>query len=827
MSFELLNPWMLAGFAGVALPLIAHLLSKKKYDLVHWGAMQFLELGQETRRRVWLEDLWLLLLRMALIGWLAIALARPWVSAAFLGDIGPQPNRDVVLILDSSYSMAWEATSVTPQLAAARWAEKFLDSLRAGDTVAVIEAREQVRPLIEPGVRDLGRVRDLLKNLPPPTSSANMPEALAHAVKLLSRGQHPRREIIVLTDGQAHGWFAEDTGLWLRVDDLVQQSSIAPHIWVVNALQAGADQTEPIAERLNFHVERLQPTRELTVIGFPIRFQSKVRYSGGSAPATRQVHFEVDGQRLADRSVTVSLSPDGEANVEFSHRFDSLGSHLVRVALDADDLPTDNSSEAVIVVADAVPVLIVDGDPQTQPTQSETFFLRAALSAGGNETPWIKPTIVSWNDWKPSFSEPAKREPGQEAGKQNVNGKPGAVEAPRRNELDEFTVVLLANVPQLTESQLAALTDFANRGGGVGIALGGRVLKERYAASLFKDETGLLPVTLSEIEFEPADRREDGVMIANASLDAPWLQRFRAERGAAFTTSRFNRWWKVVVAGKDRAPENAVPVPVEPVKNVIGESNIAREPPVVLARLQTGAPYIVAGQFGRGQVMLLTAPLDAEWCSLPAKPDYVPFVHELLFQLASQRSNRNVAVGESLLAAAPNKIDPIDLVFEGPDGEPHNPQFNEDETPKRLTLSDTTLPGVYVLRRKEPDDITRLTRDASGKTLPKRAAQGITIKPPAAGELRELFVVNADRSESNLLPLTEEQITTLSGEERLRFVQAQRDIQAAASKELPRHELWQWLLLAFLGMLIFEVLMTRRLVRGGHGSADVDGANDD
>ena len=96
MSFELLNPWMLAGLAGVALPVIAHLLSKKKYDIVSWGAMQFLKLGQETRRRVWLEDLWLLLLRMALIAWLAIALARPWVSAKWLGDIGPQPNRDIV-----------------------------------------------------------------------------------------------------------------------------------------------------------------------------------------------------------------------------------------------------------------------------------------------------------------------------------------------------------------------------------------------------------------------------------------------------------------------------------------------------------------------------------------------------------------------------------------------------------------------------------------------------------------------------------------------------------------------------------------------------------
>ncbi len=410
MSFELLNPWMLAGLAGVALPLIAHLLSKKKYDIVSWGAMQFLKLGQETRRRVWLEDLWLLLLRMALVAWLAIALARPWISAKWLGDIGPQPNRDVVIILDGSYSTAWEATSVTPQELSVRWLDKFLSQLRPGDTVTLLEAREQVRTLIDPPTRDVNRVRDALKQLSPPTGTANFPEALAHAVKLLSRTNHLRREVILLTDGQAQGWFSEDSNLWLRLDDLKKQSSVTPHLWVVDVLAAGASDDQelpPSAERLNFHVERLQPSRELSVPGFPVRVQSRVRFSGGSTSVTRQVHFEVDGQRLAERTVSVTLAPGGEANVEFEHRFESTGSHLVRVALDADDLPTDNTSEAVIVVTEALPVLLVDGDPRPDPVQSETFFVRAALSASGNDTPWVKPTVVKWSEWTPQFQ--AKR----------------------------------------------------------------------------------------------------------------------------------------------------------------------------------------------------------------------------------------------------------------------------------------------------------------------------------------------------------------------------------------------------------------------------------
>ena len=790
MSFELLNPWMLAGLAGVALPVIAHLLSKKKYDIVSWGAMQFLKLGQETRRRVWLEDLWLLLLRMALVAWLAIALARPWVSAKWLGDIGPQPNRDVVIILDGSYSTAWEATSVTPQELSVRWVDKFLSQLRPGDTVTLLEAREQVRSLIDPPTRDVNRVREVLKRLPPPTGTANFPEALAHAVKLLSRTNHLRREVILLTDGQSQGWFPEDSNLWLRLDDLKKQSSVTPHLWVVNVLAAGAgdDQELPSpAERLNFHVERLQPSRELSVPSFPVRFQSRVRFSGGSTSVTRQVHFEVDGQRLAERTVSVTLAPGGEANVEFEHRFEAIGSHLVRVALDADDLPTDNTSEAVIVVTEALPVLLVDGDPRPDPVQSETFFLRTALAASGNDTPWVKPTVVKWSDW-------------------NVpQGK---------NDLDQYATVVLANVSQLTDVQFAALADYAKRGGGVGFALGNRVETDYYNNQLFAEETGLLGVSLVEIESEPAEHREQGVFIANATLESPWLQRFRAERGAAFTTARFSRWWMVKIAedkkpkGEERSPED------EPEKN-------QRQPAVVLARLQTGAPYLIGGQFGRGNVMLLTSPLDADWSTLLAKPDFVAFVHEWLFQLASRRGERNVAVGQPLVGSLPATEKPLEaggptgFVFEGPDGEPRDARLSGEGASALLVLNDTSLPGVYALRRKEPADEQRLTDKATAPEKNKPAK-------PIAATGRELFIVNADRAESNLAPLTDEQIALITADERLQFIREGREIQVAASNELPRHELWQLLFLAFLALLVGEVLMTRKLVRGGHAAADAE-----
>lgn len=834
MSFDLLNPWMLTGLAGVALPVIAHLLSKKKYDIVAWGAMQFLKLRQETRRRVWLEDLWLLLLRMALVAWLAIALARPWVSAKWLGDIGPQPNRDVVLILDGSYSMAWEATSVTPQEAAIRWIDQFLSRLRPGDTVTLLEAREQVRTLIDPPTRDVNRVRDVLKQLALPTGTANFPEALAHAIKLLSRANHLRREVVLLTDGQSQGWFSDDSNLWLRLDDLKKQSSVTPHLWVVNVLNAGepdGEESMPPAERLNFHVERLQPSRELSVPGFPIRLQTRVRFSGGSTSVTRQVHFEVDGQRLAERTQSVTLAPGGEANVEFEHRFEGTGSHLVRVTLDSDDLPTDNVSEAVIVVTEAVPVLLVDGDPRPDPVQSETFFLNAALVATGNETPWLKPAIVKAAEWTPQSRPLAPREelPNQPPAanpllKPNQPAMPDArsallsrSERATLNDLDKYAAVVLTNVSKLTDAQFSALSDYARRGGGVGFALGNQIDRDSYNHQVFAGETGLLGVLLKDIESETPEQREQGVFIANATLESPWLQRFRAERGAAFTTARFSRWWKAEIAeGKRQKAESGQDADEESAKE-----EVERQPAIALARLQTGAPYLIGGQFGRGNVLLLTSPLDADWNTLPAKPDFVAFVHEFLFQLASRRGERNVAVGQPLVSPLTNFDQPAEVgmaatfVFESPDGEPREAKVRDAGASLLLALDDTSLPGVYVLRHKEPADEQRLMGKAEIGRKPAGPEKDRLAKPLAA-QGRELFVVNADRAESNLTPLTDEQIASITADERLQFIREGREIQAAASSELPRHEIWQLLFLAFLALLVGEVLLTRRLVRGGH-----------
>ncbi len=56
MSF--LNPWMLLGGLGIALPILAHLLNKHQFEQTDWAAMQFLSRAINVRsRQIRLRDI--------------------------------------------------------------------------------------------------------------------------------------------------------------------------------------------------------------------------------------------------------------------------------------------------------------------------------------------------------------------------------------------------------------------------------------------------------------------------------------------------------------------------------------------------------------------------------------------------------------------------------------------------------------------------------------------------------------------------------------------------------------------------------------------------
>jgi hypothetical protein len=734
MSLGFLQIAMLGGLAAMALPVLAHLISRRRFDIVQWGAMQFLQLGRKTRRRIRLEELLLMLLRMGILGAIAFAMARPWASGGAIGKLTGRVSRDVVLVIDGSYSMGWKGPVETPHAKAIQWAHQCLDTLRPGDTVSILDVRDQVRPVIETPSGDFDYARNQLDDLPDPAGSSNLASGLRQAVQILSRSNNVSREVILLTDQQRVPWKLEDAYQWTRIDDTTKQMTVPPRLWVV-------DLVGEVQDRVNVAVGRLELSRELTVPQFPIRVRATLSQTNSE---TKRVtaHFEVDGQRIAAQSQAIDLPANGETTVEFEHRFPETGSHLVAVVIDEDRLPGDDRSEAVVDVADGIPVLVVDGDPNADPTLSDGFFVTSAFT-GDRRAPWVRAESIPITDFT----------------SQSLSGK---------------AVAWLLNVPTLNQTQGEGIAKFVRDGGTVVFAAGPKSVAGWFP-SLPEALTGpLMPAKLIEIQSE-TDLKLGSMRLGSDSLKAPWLERFQKDQGVDLTASRFAKWWKLepVAAPADDPAK-------KPAAN--GDASEASQGGSVLAKFENGLPWMVSRRVGKGNVVQLATPLDSDWSTLPSKNDFVPLLHELVFALSTQRTTRNVDIGSPLvLDDAPLG----ELIVKDPDGKESRIPTKVEGDRRLAQFTRTGLPGVYEMR------------SAAG-----------------AGPI-ERFVVNFDRKESQLTPLSPPEVEGLT-KKGLKVTEDPEAVARDATDNQSRSEFWWWLLLVVFGMLVFEVVMTRRLVQGGH-----------
>ena len=79
--FTLLSPLLIWGTLLGVIPIIIHLLNRRRFRRVQWAPMRYLKLTiQRNRRRIQIEQLLLLLVRIALPVLLFVFLARPLLN---------------------------------------------------------------------------------------------------------------------------------------------------------------------------------------------------------------------------------------------------------------------------------------------------------------------------------------------------------------------------------------------------------------------------------------------------------------------------------------------------------------------------------------------------------------------------------------------------------------------------------------------------------------------------------------------------------------------------------------------------------------------------
>ena len=106
MSF--LTPLFLLGLAGLAVPVIIHLIQRERKNVVQFPSLMFLQrIPYQSVQRRRIRNWPLLLLRLAALALIVAAFGRPFLRRQALAAAAGSGAREVVVLIDKSYSMGY------------------------------------------------------------------------------------------------------------------------------------------------------------------------------------------------------------------------------------------------------------------------------------------------------------------------------------------------------------------------------------------------------------------------------------------------------------------------------------------------------------------------------------------------------------------------------------------------------------------------------------------------------------------------------------------------------------------------------------------------
>ncbi len=479
MPFYFLQPVFLYGLMAASIPLLIHLLNRRRMKRIRFPAVRFVLLSQRRITRSYRLRHWLILaLRTMAIALLVFLLARP-IFQSGVGLFASGGANSSAVVLDNSLSMKWSQDRQGFEKAKEA-ARLLISSMGEGDQVALVPTNA-ANPSAMERIRFRDRRESLLRELDGiqlAAGTADFSSALGRAYELL---QLPaaQKSIWLITDLALTGWDRFNLSSLGQIDPLIPLKII---------------RTRKEAEPLNATIREVKLLNQGLAVGLPLRLEAEIINFSDREIEDLAVELKLDDKSREQRLVT--LAPKEELRVNFQFKLAQTGGHRGAVSLKKVGVTGNSTINFVLEPQEKVKVLIVDGDPKTSLVQSETFFLNRSLNPTGElDSSLFLPTVI-------------------------------IPERLKSVSLKSYQVLILCNLPAIPEENLPRLTEYLRGGGGLLIFLGDRVRKDAYNRKLYQSNTPILP---AQLEAQRVLTPAKGETLAKVDTNHPILERFSDE----------------------------------------------------------------------------------------------------------------------------------------------------------------------------------------------------------------------------------------------------------------------------------------------------------
>jgi len=356
-ALEFANPGLLAGMAAATIPIILHLLNRRKYRETRWAAMQFLLAAiRKNQRRIRVEQWLLLALRTLLILLVVGAMAKPFLES--FGNVITGRRTHRVIVLDGSLSMGYSSAGTTRFDQAKLLAAQLVKDSRQGDTISVILMGQPPRVVIGDPLPNLAEVQKEISDLSMTHGATDLPATFEAIDRVLDVSTIAQKEILILTDLQQASWpQLASTGKEGLDRILAKIEARKPRSIVIDL--AGTTRSE------NRAITDIRIDSPVATVGMMAPIRAVLRNFGPSPAQGIAARLTVDGRLGPEQSVDLPVGED--VPIVFNHQFTTPGDHVVEIAIDNDQLSLDDRRRLVVPVRESVNVLLVDGDFKSEP----------------------------------------------------------------------------------------------------------------------------------------------------------------------------------------------------------------------------------------------------------------------------------------------------------------------------------------------------------------------------------------------------------------------------------------------------------------------------
>lgn len=389
MSFPFLTSsafffWLLA----VAIPVIIHLLNRRRHRTVKWAAMSFLlRATRESRGKKKLKHIIILTCRALAIAALVFALARPLLSGLLGWGSGKLDT--VILVLDRSASMEqrYNESGISKRESVIQRVQQSLGELGNPKLVLIDSASGRPQPIDSPSVLNE------ISFTQPTDTKADIPDLINTAVTYILEGNTGRTEVWVASDMQKADWDTS-AGSWGAVragfSNLPQKSTL-------RILSLNNEDSSNTAVRI--HSARRQD--DDLVIDFEI-----IR-PDDTLKAQLPVTFSLNGVQSSE---TYEISSQSLRAIKRLKLDKASGSGYGFISIPADDNPRDNAAffaygesapTVTAIVADSTEardyLSIASAPPGYAKQESKTYTSRQVA-----DIPWQTISLLLWQAALPS-----------------------------------------------------------------------------------------------------------------------------------------------------------------------------------------------------------------------------------------------------------------------------------------------------------------------------------------------------------------------------------------------------------------------------------------